>query len=460
MLHLILLPPMAVQEQKQQVGAPAGQTTTSSANRTWWPLAVLVAINILNFYDRQVAGAVVEPVRKEFLLSDTQVGLLNTAFTVLYGIVGLPLGRLADRVSRKKLLAIGMTVWALLTASARWVNSYSFLVVARLGVGVGEAAAAPTATSWIGDMYPPAKRARPLALFMLGVPIGGALSFFFSGPIAQKLGWRAAMIAAAAPAILLVPLLLMLKEPARGAAEKHAPIAPNTGSVWQVLGKLLSIPSFLWIALSGALVNFILYSIAVFFPAFFGRIHHMNVARAGLIMGTIYAVGGGVGGWLAGTLGDRIVHRSRSGRMRIAAIAALLAVPLSYFGIRQGQAALTLAVVTLTLAYGLLNMYYGLVYASIQDIVAPALRGTSMAVYFLVMYLGGASWGTLIIGKMSDFFALRAAHLAGLEKINEASKAIGLQQALLAIPFLSLLLALVLWAGSKTIEKDILRQQA
>lgn len=447
---------MAVQEQKQV----STQAERANSGGTWWPLAVLVAINVLNFYDRQVAGAVVEPVRKEFSLSDTQIGLLNTAFTVLYGIVGLPLGRLADRTSRKKLLAIGMTVWALLTASARWINSYSFLVFARLGVGVGEATAAPTATSWIGDLYPPQRRSRPLALFMLGVPVGGALSFFFSGPIAQKLGWRAAMVVAAVPAVLLVPLLLMLKEPARGASEKHPPAATSTASVWQVLGKLLSIPSFLWIALSGALVNFNLYSVATFFPAFFGRIHHMNVARAGLIMGTIYAVGGILGGSAAGLLGDRVVRGSASGRMRIAAGAALLAVPLCYFGIRLDPGALTLVVVLLTLAYGLLNMYYGLVYASIQDIVPPALRGTSMAVYFLVMYLVGASWGTLIIGKMSDFFALRAAHLAGFDKINEAAKAIGLQQALLAIPVLSLLLALVLWAGSRTIEKDMLNQKA
>jgi len=104
-------------------------------------------------------------------------------------------------------------------------------------------------------------------------------------------------------------------------------------------------------------------------------------------------------------------------------------------------------------------MYYGLVYASIQDIVAPALRGTSMAIYFLVMYLGGASWGTLIIGKMSDRFALHAAHLAGADKINEVFKAIGLQQALLAIPVLSLMLAAVLWVGSRTIGRDMENQQ-
>jgi MFS family permease len=439
----------------EQSASPVVQESAPGHAITWWPLAVLVAINILNFYDRQVAGAVVEPMRKEFHLSDTQIGGLNTAFTVLYGLVGLPLGLLADRFSRKKLLAIGITVWAILTASARWINSYTFLVISRLGVGVGEATAAPTATSWIGDLYPPEGRSKPLALFMLGVPVGGALSFFFSGPIAQKLGWRAAMLAAAAPALLLVPLLLMLREPTRGASEKHAPIAKDAGSIWRVL----SVPTFWWIAISGALVNFNLYSIGTFFPAFFSRIHHMSVARAGVMTGIVYAAGGILGGSVAGVWGDRIVKRNRSGRMKIASIAALLAVPLSYFGIHQGIGSIAVALPLLTVAYGLLNMYYGLVYASIQDIVAPALRGTSMAIYFLVMYLGGASWGTLIIGKMSDRFALHAAHLAGLDKITEPFKAIGLQQALLAVPVLSFLLAAVLWAGSRTIGRDVARRQ-
>jgi MFS family permease len=438
---------------KEQASVPVGQVATPNSAKTWWPLAVLVAINVLNFYDRQVAGAVVEPIRKEFQLSDTQIGGLNTAFTVLYGLVGLPLGRLADKISRKKLLAVGMAVWALLTASARWVTSYSFLVISRLGVGVGEATAAPTATSWIGDLFPPERRSKPLALYMLGVPVGGALSFFFTGPVAQRFGWRAAMVVAAAPALLLVPLLLMLHEPVRGASEKHAPVAKDAGSIWAVL----RVPTFWWIAISGALVNFNLYAIAVFLPAFFGRTHHMNVARAGITMGIIYAIGGVLGGSVAGVWGDRIVQHSSSGRMKIASIAALLAVPLSYFGIHQGYGSLAVALPLLTIAYGLLNMYYGLVYASIQDIVAPTLRGTSMAIYFLVMYLGGASWGSLIIGKMSDRFALHAAHLAGMDKINEAFRAIGLQKALLAVPVLSFLLAFVLWAGSRTIGRDIER---
>jgi MFS family permease len=419
----------------------------------YWSLFVLVGINLLNFYDRQVAGAIVEPIRKEFGLTDTQLGWINSAFTVLYGLVGLPLGLLADRISRRKLLAAGVVVWAALTASARWVFSYPLLVITRLGVGVGEATCAPTATSWIGDLFPAERRAKPLALFMLAVPVGGALSLFFSGPFAYRYGWRAALMLAAAPALVLVPMLLMLHEPERGAAEDH--ISLPAGSVWRVL----HIPTFWWIALSGALVNFNLYAIGTFLPAFFGRIHHMNVAQAGIRTGVIYAIGGVLGGVVAGIWGDRAVRRNAGGRMLVAALAALASAPFAYFGFRQQYGAIAVALPLLTLAYGLLNMYYGLVYAAIQDIVAPALRGTTMALYFLVMYLIGASWGSVVIGKLSDDFARHAATVAGCRVVTEAIKAIGLQQAMLAIPVLSVTLALVLWAGSKTIGKDMKRSQ-
>ena len=144
--------------------------------------------------------------------------------------------------------------------------------------------------------------------------------------------------------------------------------------------------------------------------------------------------------------------------MMIAAVAALAAAPLAYFGIHQTFGALAIAIPLLTLTYGLLNMYYGLVYASIQDIVAPSLRATSMAIYFLAMYLGGASWGTVIIGKLSDRWAQRAAALAGSSTVTEPFKAIGLQQAMLAIPILSLALALVLWLGSRSIARDVAKR--
>src|SRR5215475_4079281 len=194
------------------MGAKAGATTS---------LAILVAVNILNFYDRHVIGALTEPIRKEFHLTDSQVGLIGSAFIWLYAIVGLPLGRMADAWSRKKLLAGGMIVWSGLTALAASATTYMMLLCSRLGFAVGEAVVAPAATSWIGDLYPAVERSRPLALFMLGVPVGSALTYFFSGPVAQAYGWRTAMVLAAVPAVVLIPILLRLAEPARGAAETH-----------------------------------------------------------------------------------------------------------------------------------------------------------------------------------------------------------------------------------------------
>lgn len=414
------------------------------------PLLVLVLVNIVNFYDRHVPGALAEPIRHEFHLTDAQIGWIGSVFIWLYALVGVPLGRLADTSSRKRLLSAGLALWGLLTGYAAWAKTYALLVFSRLGVGVGEAACAPAATSWIGDIFPPERRARPLALFMLGVPIGGALSFFFSGPIALKFGWRIAMIAAAVPALLLIPAVLLIHEPERGASETVNAAAP-AGSAW----KLFEIPTFWWIVLSGILVNFSLYAVGTFLPAFLGRIHHLNVARAGIFTGVVYAVGGIFGGVLGGTWGDRVMARGRAdGRMLIAAAGALVAAPLSYFGFRQGFGALAIAVPLLALSYGALNMYYGLVYASLHDIVAPALRGTAMAVYFLVMYLGGASFSPLLTGKLSDVMARRAATVAGSATVTEAFRAIGLQQAMLVIPVLSLLLAAVLWAGSRSILKD------
>src|SRR5262249_17202137 len=191
-----------------------------------------------------------------------------------------------------------------------------------------------------------------------------------------------------------------------------------------------------------------------FLPAFLQRIHHLNVARAGIATGIIYLLGGVAGGSIGGFWGDAIVRRGAHRRMLIAGLAALVASPFPYFGIRQGLGELSASVLLLTVSYGLLNMYYGLVYASIQDIVAPALRGTAMAVYFMFMYLLGASFGPYLTGKLSDTMAHRAAVAAGSPTVTEAFRAIGLQQAMFVIPVLSVALGLVLWAGSTTMVKD------
>jgi MFS family permease len=416
-------------------------------------LMVLVGINILNFYDRQVPGALAEPVRREFGLTDGQLGLIGSSFIWLYAIVGVPLGLVADRWSRKKLLGGGVIVWSALTALAGIASSFGMLIVSRLGCAVGEAVAAPTGTSWIGDLFPASQRSRALALFMLGVPVGGALSYFFSGPIAQAYGWRTAMVVAAVPALILVPLLLSLEEPKRGATEVHYQKA--TGSMWTVL----RIPTLWWIIASGIFINFNMYAIGTFLPAFLSRIHGVTLAGSGIATGIVYMVGGVAGGTLAGMWGDKIIQRKKNGRMLAASLITLIGAPLAYLGILMPVGSLSIAIVLLTISYGTLNSYYGLVYSSIQDIVPPSKRGTTMAIYFMLMYMCGASMGPYLTGHLSDILARRAATAAGSSVLTEAARAVGLQEAMLIIPALSVALAVVLWAGSRTIVKDMLRRE-
>jgi len=415
---------------------------------------VLCGINLLNFYDRQAPGALVEPMRREFGLSDTQIGLLGSMFIWVYALAGVPLGRLADVWSRKKLLAIGVTVWSALTAASGLAASFSFLVFTRLGVGVGEAVCAPVGTSWIGDLFPANRRARILSLFMLGVPIGGALSFLLCGPIAQAWGWRTALVSAAAPAILLVPLLLLVYEPARGASEAASAVE-SKGSI----SVLMRIPTLWWIILSGALLNFNMYALATFLPAFMTRVHGYSVARAGVTCGIVYLIGGVFGGLLGGQLGDRVASDARHARLWRAAIIALLSAPIMFYGITRPAGFAPAALVAIALAYGGFNTYYAFVYSSIQDIVAPNQRGFTMSVYFMAMYLCGASFGPLLTGGLSDHMARRAMNAAGAVKL-EAFRAVGLQQAMFIMPILSVALAIVLYSGSRTMNQDIARRDA
>jgi predicted MFS family arabinose efflux permease len=279
-------------------------TLPSKKNSLLLSALVLFGINFLNFYDRYVPGALVEPMRKEFHLTDTQIGLLGSVFIWLYAIVGLPLGRIADSGSRKKLLAWGLAIWASLTACAALATNYSILLLTRVGVGLGEAACAPAATSWLGDLFPSEKRSRVLALFMLGVPIGGALAYFFSGPLAQAYGWRVAIALAGAPALFLVPALLMLEEPERGASEPRLAPATRT-SVWT----LLRLPTLWWIIASGVFLNFNLYAFGTFLPAFLSRIHGLSLASSGIDAGVVTligGVGGGIGAAISSCTGAKM----------------------------------------------------------------------------------------------------------------------------------------------------------
>jgi predicted MFS family arabinose efflux permease len=398
-----------------------------------------------------VIGALTEPIRKEFGLSDSQVGLIGFAFIWLYAIVGLPLGRAVDSWSRGKLLASGILVWTAPTGVAAMAANYTMLLFPRLGFVVGEAVVAPAATSWIGGLFPAGGRSRPRALFTLGMPVGGAFSYFFSGRVAQAFGWRAAMVLAAALALILIPLLLRLAEPVRGAVETHHEAMARSS-----MAAILKIPTMWWIIGSGALMHFNVYAIGTFLPAFLSRIHRLT---SGIAQGTVFALGGVSGGLPVGRLADRGIHKRENGRLLTAAAISAIGAPIGYLGIGGGAA--YAAITLIAAAYGTLNAYYGLVYSAMQDVVASVMCGTAMAIDFLAMYLCGASFGPLLTGKLSDWMAHCATNAAGAKRITEAFEAIGLQQSILIIPVLSLLLlGLVLYCGSRTIAADMRRRLA
>jgi len=430
--------------------------------KSLFALWVLFAINTMNFFDRQILGAVTEPIRKDWGLTDTQIGMLGTAFTLLYAAVGIPLGRLADVWNRRSLISIGLAVWSALTFASGLCRGFWTLFAVRLGVGVGEAVCAPTSSSLIGDLFRPQERARALSVFMLGLPVGIALSYIVSGTIAQHFGWQAAFFVAGIPGIVLAGITLLLVEPPRGTTEQqNIGTARRPGSPYWIV---LSIPTMWWIIASGALHNFNMYAIGSFLPAFLIRFHGVTLQTAGfisgIVIGSVGALGMLIGGWSA----DWLVRRRANGRLLVAGFALLISAPAIYLALEQPRGALVPFMLCQGLASMMMYVYYATVYSTIHDIIEPALRGTAMALYFFAMYVLGASLGPLGTGWASDFFARRAAAGAGVilaphDPIPESFRAAGLHSAMYLLPVLGILLVAVLFAGSLTVRKDMLKLQ-
>jgi predicted MFS family arabinose efflux permease len=272
---------------------------------------VLFAINLMNFFDRQILGAVGEQIRREWGLGDTALGALGTAFTLLYAFVGVPFGRLADRTSRKHILAAGVFLWSLLTAASGLARNFWELFVVRLGVGVGEASCAPAALSLIGDLYRTEHRARATATFMMGLPFGLGLSFLVGGVVAQQWGWRAALFVAAAPGMLCALAALFMREPPRGMLEEHkVGQRRRPGSPYLLV---MSIPTLWWIIASGALHNFNMYALGAFLASFLIRFHQVSLSRAGLISMMVYGLSGSFGLIVGGIAADALYKRRMDG---------------------------------------------------------------------------------------------------------------------------------------------------
>lgn len=423
----------------------------------YYALAVLFLINALNFFDRQIIGAIGEPIRKEFGLGDTALGVLNIAFTLIYAFVGLPLGKLADVFKRKTILSIGVFVWSLFTAASGLANSFWQIFALRLGVGIGEASCAPAANSLIGDYFPPEKRAKATSVFMLGLPVGLALSFAVSGAIAKNYGWRWAFLVAGLPGLLCVVLAFFIREPVRGAVELiKVGSKKRDGSAFK---NVLAAPTMRWLILSGALHNFNLYAISAFITPYLMRFHNLDIQNAGFVSTIIYGVLSLPGLLLGGALGDFANKKRADGAMLVVTFATLLSIPFFFFAIQTETGNVAKYLFLMGASVALMYFYYSIVYATIANVTEPAARGTAMAIYFMAMYLLGASFGPYVIGAISDYFTHNAAVSAGINEITPAAlepfRAAGLRSAMYVVPVLSSILTLVLFAASRTVKNDV-----
>jgi len=427
----------------------------------WFGLAVLFAINTMNFFDRQILGAVGEQVRREWGLSDGALGALGTAFTLLYAFVGLPLGRLADRTGRKWILSAGVFVWSLTTVASGFARNFWQLFVLRLGVGIGEASCAPAATSLIGDLVPANRRAKALSIFMLGLPVGIALSFAVSGTIARSYGWRPAFYVAGIPGLLCAIAVLFVREPKRGATEMHnIGGRKREGSPYRLV---LSTPTMRWLIISGALHNFNMYAIGSFITPFLMRYHGSDIRSANFVSMVVYGLSGAPGLLLGGVLADAVMKRRANGRLLVGALAIFGSVPFLFLALGRSGGDRLGFMIMMGIGCALMYAYYSTVYSTIQDVIEPGLRGTAMALYFFAMYVLGASLGPYGTGLMSDLFTTRAAGAAGVTSLTQQAlepfRAEGLHNAMYIIPILGAFLSLVLIAASRTVTKDMERVQ-
>ena len=377
----------------------------------WLALALLTGISTIGFIDRIVVNVLVEPVKAEFSLSDSQVSLMGVAFTALNIVVSLAIARLAERVRRMSLISFGTLLWSAATALCGWAAGWTQLLVARIGVGVGEGVGLPALQSVVTDYYPAHKRGFALSVLMLAPPIGAAVGFMGGAMIAQEFGWRHTFLVAAVPGVVLAVLAyVFVAEPERGqhdAASAGDAVPP----VRAVLHRLLALPSAAHLLFGSALAATLGFGLNYFFTSLMMRQFSVGLAEAGFYSGIIASAPAAVSVLMQGWLADRFGAKNPAAYMLIPAACMVIGGPLYVLAITRDGLPLLLALVSLTtfLNFG----YLGVTYAALQNLMHPRMRATASALIGAVYGVAGAG-GPVLVGVLSDTFAATQGPSQGL----------------------------------------------
>lgn len=375
-------------------------------------LGLLFAGNLLNFYDRALPSVVLEPIKDEFGLDDTRVGLLASAFVLVAALAGIPLGRLADRVARTAVAGWGLFVWSAFTAAGGLLTTFWGFFASRVGVGVGESSYAPATGALLSDLYPSERRSRAHSLVMLGFPIGTLLAFLTAGGLAEAFAsWRAPFLVAAVPGVVVAFLILRIREPERGAAEPEHPAAPTrvVENRRSSLLSLMRVRSMYGMLLAFAGYNFAAYAIGTFLTPVLQRYYGLSLVAAGAVGGVVVGVTGLIGLLAGGRVLDRAARRSPEARVQVAAVSLAAAAVFSFAGLAAGRGALWQLVVFLSLGYMLGIVYLAAAVPVVSDVIRPEQRSGALGLLFAVGYLLGGAGGPVFVGVLSDALAADSA---------------------------------------------------
>jgi predicted MFS family arabinose efflux permease len=389
-----------VAESARQSDEPA----TLRQRHARYALGLLVVLYVINYVDRQVLAVLLEPIKRDLGVSDTAMGLLTgLAFALFYTTAGVPIARLADRGTRRDVIALGVAMWSVMTAFCGLARSFAQLAAARVGVGIGEAALSPAAHSLISDYFPPERRATALSIYNIGGNVGVMLGFIAGGWIGEVLGWRAAFLVVGLPGLAAALLTrLTLREPPRGLSDAIADEAAAP-PLRESISVLYSNATFRHLSLACAFYAFAAYGFTVWGATFLIRVHGMSLAETGLWMGLIQGIGGGLGTYLGGYLSDRFGKRDARVLVWIPALGGVLAVPgLVLFLFAPNQVG-ALAGYAPAMAFSL--FFVGPSYSVAQGLARLRMRAQAAALLMLNMNLIGLGIAPLVVGALNDALA-------------------------------------------------------
>jgi MFS family permease len=416
------------------------RATASPSPRRYYVLAILTMVYALNFLDRTIFNVLIEPIKKEFALSDTTMGLLaGFGFVLFYSLLGIPIARIADRVSRRNIVALAFAFWSAMTFLCGLASSVTTLALARIGVGIGESAGTPASQSLLADLFDKNERPRALGIYAIGTYLGVFLGYFIGGWVNQHYGWRTAFFSAGLPGIALAALLwLTIAEPKRGAMAETflpEPIGPT-------LRFLVTQPSFVIVLIGFCLTSYTNYATAAWIPPFLARVHHLTSAEIGTYAGTFKGLCGIAGTLVGGLVVGQISQRDDRWKLWAPALMSGLAGPV--FALCMMTPSFVTMIAALAATSFLVGFHLGPIFAIAQTVARPSMRALASALVLLTATCFGQGVGPLAVGMIND--ALKGAFGADAVRYS-----------LLSAAATTTLGALLFVLGARFIRADIAR---